>query len=164
MLAKKVKKKKRTMVDLWREWNVPDNAYRRYKGLRGIYWYWLSRDVRKEEWEKWDKKCLTCLEVVEDWRDEHCGHIIASDGCGEYLRFNRINLCLQHRKCNAQHIQKQASALNAINYDLRYGQGSWAKLYEMRKIEAKEPKQEEYRELIRGLKSYQESLGITSPK
>lgn len=155
------KKRKKTIVDLWRLWLVPDKAYRRYKGLRGIYWYWLSRDVRKSEWLRWDKLCLTCALPVEAWEQGQCGHIIPSDGCGEYLRFSRLNLCLQHPGCNANHIQKLASALNAINYDKRYGAGSWQKLYEMRKFNVKEPSQEEYRQLIQSLPSYQEALHKT---
>lgn len=153
--ARKPKKRKK-IVDLWREWLVPDNAYRRFTGLRGIYWYWLSRDVRKSEWEKWDKLCLTCLLPIERWEDGQCGHVIASHGCGEYLRLNRINLTIQHSHCNNSRFTPNAGGLNAVHYDQRYGQGAYDRLWEMVKIEAKEPKQEEYRELIRALPSYQE--------
>lgn len=152
------KKPRKTMIGLWREWSVPDGAYRRYKGLRGIYWYWLSRDVRQFEWEYWEGKCLTCLETVENWEDGQCGHIVASHGCGEYLRLNRANLTLQHAACNNPKITPMAAALNAIHFDQRYGQGAYQKLYESRKKKAKEPSQDEYRRLIRSLRSYQKSL------
>jgi hypothetical protein len=155
---KKVKKRRRRVIDLWREWLVPDNAYRRYSGLRGVYWYWLSRQIRYEEWSQWEGKCLTCLEIIENWTLGQCGHIIASGGCGEFLRFHRKNLTIQHPHCNNPRITKNAAALNAIHYDERYGQGAWAALYEMRKIEAKEPSQDGYRALIRGLTSYQTAL------
>jgi len=156
-----VKRKKKTKIGILREWLVPigiDSV--RFKGnmLRSVYWYWLSRDVRKSEWEKWDKLCLTCLRPIENWEDGHCGHVIASAGCGEYLRFHRSNLTLQHAACNSDRITPMAAALNAIHYDERYGKGAWDKLYALRKIDCKEPKQSEYPDLIRALPSYQEAL------
>ncbi len=154
----RTKKPRKTEIGLWREWLVPDNAYHRYKGLRGIFWYWLSRDVRQSEWEKWDKLCLTCLEPVENWEDGQCGHIVASAGCGEYLRFNKINLTLQHGHCNNPRFTPMGAALNAINYNLRHGTGAYEKLLTMRKIEAKEPRKSEYPDLIRSLSSYQSRL------
>lgn len=157
--ARSAKKPRKTKIGVWREWNVPDGAYHRYEGLRGVYWYWLSRDVRESEWKRWNKLCLTCLLPVEDWeKDGQCGHIIASHGCGEYLRFNRINLTLQHAKCNNPRFTPMAASLNAIHYDQRYGVGAYEKLYAMKDIEAKQPKTSEYPELIRALQSYQNSL------
>lgn len=151
------KKPKRKKIDLWREWLVPDNAYRRYTGLRGVYWYWLSRDVRRYEWEMWGGECITCLGVLERWEDGHCGHIIAAQNCGEYLRFNRKNLALQHPHCNSDRITPQASALNALHYDQRYGKGAWDALYALKKVEWKCPTQDEYRTLIEALPSYQQA-------
>ncbi len=157
-LPPKPKKKRKTIIDLWREWGVPDNAYRRYPGLRGIYWYWLSRDVRKSEWIKWDKKCLTCLEVIDNWEDGQCGHVIASHGCGEFLRFNRINLTIQHPNCNNPRFTPMAAVLNALHYNDRYGEGEYQKLLDMRKTEAKQPRTDDYKRLISELKSYQEVM------
>ena len=136
---------------------MPDNAYHRYQGLRGIYWYWLSRDVRESEWDKWDGLCLTCLEPLERWEDGDCGHVVASARCGEYLRFNRINLTIQHKKCNNPRFSPNAGAMNAIHYDQRYGQGAYERLYAMRKTEAKCPRQDEYRELIKAIPAYERS-------
>lgn len=148
---------KKTDADLKREWLVPANGYTRFTGIRGIYWYWLSRDIRKKEWEKWGGLCLTCLKYLE-WEDGVCGHVVASQGCGEFLRLNPINLTLQHRACNSDRITPMAGALNAIHYDERYGQGAWDALYALRKTECKEPKKSEYPDLIRALPSYQEAL------
>lgn len=159
--ALKQKKKRKTQIDLWREWLVPDGAKRRYKGLRGIYWYWLSRDVRKTEWEKWGGLCLTCLNPIEDWRMADCGHIVASRWCGEYLRFNRKNLTIQHKGCNNPRFCPQAGVLNAVNIDKRHGDGYMDMLLSLVKKECKEPGQEEYRQLIRDLPSYQEALSNT---
>lgn len=159
---KRRKSKSRTKADLCREWLYFGNTSSlRYSNvMRGLYWYWLSRDVRKSEWEKWDKKCLTCLEEVENWEDGHCGHIIASSGCGEYLRFYRKNLTLQHPACNNDRITPMAGALNAIHYDERYGKGAWDALYALRNKEAREPKTSEYPDLIRALPSFQEALRL----
>lgn len=153
-----VKKKRKTEIGLWREWLVPDGAYRRYKGLRGIYWYWLSRDVRKSEWERWNKLCLTCLNPVSQWEDGDCGHVIPSSICGEYLRFYRLNLTLQHKGCNNPKFSPLAPALNAINYDKRHGIGAYEKLLALKGTPTREPSQAEYRLLIRALPSYQAKL------
>lgn len=147
------KRRKKTYADLKREWLVPANGYTRFSGLRGIYWYWLSRDIRQKEWEKYGH-CITCLVPMETWEEGVCGHIIASQNCGEYLRLNPINLTIQHRACNSDRVTPQAAALNAIHYDQRHGQGAWATLYSLRKTEAKNPGQEELRRLIQGLDSY----------
>ena len=158
---KRPKKKKRTYADLKREWLVPAQGYTRFTGIRGIYWYWLSRDVRQKEWEKYHH-CLTCLVEMDSWKEGVCGHVIASQNCGEYLRLNRINLTIQHRSCNSDRITPQASALNALHYDQRHGKGAWDKLYSLRKTEAKCPTTNEYKELIRGLDSYKEALQKSS--
>lgn len=152
------RKKKKSKVDLRREWLVPDTTGRlRYVGLRGIYWYWLSRDVRKTEWEKYGV-CITCLEPIEDWTKADCGHIVASSWCGEYLRLNRINLTIQHKKCNNPRFCPQAGVLNAVNIDKRHGDGYMQNLLGLVKTEAKTPTQEQYRKLIRALPSYQEAV------
>lgn len=161
--AKKPKKKKSKSskdLELRREWLLPTgyNHKLRYVGLRGIYWYWLSRDVRKTEWEKWNGECITCLVPLATWEEGQCGHMVASSECGEFLRFNRKNLALQHAKCNNPRFNPNAGARNAVHYDMRYGQGAWDRLYALRKVECKNPKQEEYRELIRALPSYQEAV------
>lgn len=159
--------KKKTKTDVYREFCLPEFMIRsgglkkwvRYSDpYRGMYWYWLSRDVRKKEWEKWGGLCLTCLQPIEKWQDGQCGHIVASKGCGEFLRFNRINLTIQHSKCNNPRFSPNAGALNAIHYDQRHGQGAYERLYAMRKTDAKEPNAEQYRNLIQGLQSYQEAL------
>lgn len=144
-------------VAIKRAWCVPDKAKMRYGGLRGVYWYWLSRDIRKSEWEKWGKKCITCEEEIEDWQYADCGHMIASQGCGEFLRFNRINLTIQHKKCNNPRFTPNMSALNAIHYDERHGKGAWLAMWKLRKVRAKEPTADQYRELIQALPSYQEA-------
>lgn len=147
------RKPKTTKISLWRAWNVPDGAYHRYEGLKGIYWYWLSRDVREQDWLAF-KICLTCLEVIEDWEKEDCGHILASNMCGGFLRFHRKNLTIQHKKCNNPRFRPDAGVRNAINIDKRYGAGTMQWLLNNTKTEYKEPKKHEWESMIRSLKSF----------
>jgi len=148
--------KRRTQADEKREWNIDPKTNLRYKGLRGIFWYWLSRDVRESEWKKYGH-CITCLEPIENWWKADCGHILPASNCGEYLRFHRENLTIQHKKCNNPRFTPDAGIRNGINMDKRHGAGTIAELYEMKKIEKKSPSQEEYRQLIKALPSYKKS-------
>jgi hypothetical protein len=154
----KAKKPRKTKIQLWRNWLVPDGAKHRYVGLRGVYWYWLSRHIRKLEWDKWGGLCITCLEPIEDWRFADCGHIIPSSKCGEFLRFHPRNLTIQHKKCNNPRFTPEAGARNALHYDQRYGPGAWDTLWEMRRLSEKTPNTKRYEELIRSLPSYLEAL------
>lgn len=159
-LSKRPRKRAKSKIDLRREWLVPDSTGKlRYVGIRGVYWYWLSRDVRKSEWEKYGI-CITCLGSIEDWRTEDCGHIIASDRCGEYLRLNRKNLTLQHKKCNNSLWTPQAGVLNTLNMDKRHGAGYMESLRALMTVECKEPTTNEYKELIQALPSYKEALNL----
>lgn len=153
-----VKRKKTTQAELCRKWGYfgqPSNL--RYANImRGLYWYWLSLDVRKKEWEKWNGECITCLIPLATWQEGQCGHMVSSAECGEYLRFNKRNLALQHAACNNPRFNPNAGARNAVHYDMRYGPGAWDALYEERKTECKEPKTSEYPALIEALDSYKE--------
>lgn len=147
-------KKKQSVADLQREWFIPVGAWMRYPGLQGVYWYWLSRQVRKEEWLKW-KVCITCDRPIRDWREGVCGHIIAVQVCKEYLKFHRPNLTIQHMNCNDNKMSPMAAALNLRNYDKRHGAGAWDALWELRKKPKKPYTQKELRALIEDLESYQ---------
>jgi len=152
------KKRKQSKIALWRSWNVPDYAYHRYEGLRGVLWYWMSRDVRQSEFEKWDRRCLTCLGRLDDWRDGDCGHVIPSANCGEYLRFHRKNLTLQHKKCNQPRFTPDAGIRNAIHYNQRYGAGAIEALLALKTKKQKVPTKKQYEQLIKEIPAYQASL------
>lgn len=151
-------KEKQSVADLQREWNIPVGAWMRYPGLQGVYWYWLSRQVRKEEWEKSGGKCFTCDKKIAHWTQGQCGHIIAVRNCGEYLKFHRDNLRIQMAVCNDQKMTPMAAALNLLAYDRENGAGAWERLWEMRKIPKKPYTQKELRALIEALPSYRASL------
>lgn len=156
MTTKSTSKPKQTVADLQREWAIPVGAWMRYAGLAGVYWYFLSRQVRKEEWEKYGGKCFTCERPLKTWQAGQCGHIIAVRDCGEYLKFHRNNLVLQEAKCNDQKMTPMAAALNLLNYNKRHGEGAWQRLYEMRNTKKKPYGRKELRALIEALPSYQE--------
>jgi len=148
--------------DLYREWLIPESLIAmgwrpRYAGLRGIYWYWLSRDVRKKEWEALKGCCFTCKRPLASWEDGQCGHIIPASWCGERLRFDRRNLTIQCGKCNNPRFSPHSGLVNAINYDDRNGAGTFKYLMAEVKMHAKEPTQAEYRQLIRELDSFKEA-------
>lgn len=140
---------------------MPDGAYRRYTGLRGIYWYWLSRDVRESEWVTWGT-CLTCGKEIDHWKEGQCGHVIAASMCGEFLRFHRDNLTLQHPACNNPRFSPMAAVMNALNYDKRHGEGAYLLLLSKTTIKAKESTQQQYRDLIKALPSFQEAAMATT--
>lgn len=148
-------------AELKREWLIQSNMPLRYSGIRGAYWYWLSRDIRKTEWETYGV-CITCLKPMETWEEGQCGHMVPSSMCGEYLRFNRKNLTIQHAKCNNPRFTPQAGALNAVHYDERHGQGAWQRLYDLREKykDHKEPKKDEYILLIKSLRSFQQAQSL----
>ena len=93
------KKRKVSKISLWRAWNVPDWAYHRYEGLKGVYWYWFSRTVRDRDYEKYGGICMTCDGYVEEGSDQ-AGHLFAARNCGFALLFHPLNVHLQHSKCN----------------------------------------------------------------
>lgn len=150
-------KRKKTEADLKREWNVPVKANLRYKGLRGIYWYWLSRDVRESEWKKYGH-CITCLKPIADWRLADCGHILPAANCGEFLIFHRENLTIQCKACNNPRFTPDAGIRNAINLEKRHGAGFIECLYEAKKVSVKAPTQQEYKDKIMALPNYIKSL------
>lgn len=158
-MTTKSKSPKKTIATWKEEWNVPIGAWMRWPGqpLQSIYWYWLSRQVRKEEWERWGGFCITCDKRIDHWLQGVCGHIIAVTDCGEYLKLDRRNLTIQHKHCNDNKLTPMAAALNLRNYDKRYGPGAWDRLYNLRNEKVKKLSQSVLRQLIQNLPSYQES-------
>lgn len=150
-------KPKKHKIDLWREWNVPDKAYHRYSGLKGVYWYWFSRTVRERDYKEHAGLCMTCLTYVEKG-DDQGGHLFAASKCGFALLFHPKNVHLQHSKCNNPRITPQAGVLNAIHIDQRYGAGTVELLAKLKEMKVKEWSKAEYEEKIRALPAYRESL------
>lgn len=157
-LKPKTKKPRKTIVSLWREWGVPDGAYRRYTGLKGVYWYWFSKSIRNRDYKEWGGLCMTCNEYVEKGQDQ-CGHVFAAKDCGFELLFHPLNNNLQHASCNNPRFTPSAGLYNGVTVDARYGSGTVASLAAIKKSSTlKEWKKSEYEYLIPQLPAYQESL------
>lgn len=149
-----MKKKKQTQADLKRQWGLTGHQQLRYRGLAGIYWYWLSRQVRQEEYYRYGK-CVSCIRTCPDWRDWDCGHFVASGDGGFATRFLRLNLALQCKACNNPKWSPDAPAFFAVELDRRYGYGTAAMLLKLKGADKKEPTKAEYELLISALPSYQ---------
>ena len=149
-----MKPKKQTKADFCRQWGVPSPTHLRYSGLKGVYWYWLSRQIRKEEWQKYGV-CLTCQEKIPKWEEADCGHILAASKCGFGLLFARRNLTIQHKKCNNPLFTPDAGVRNGINLDKRYGAGFSEKLLSERGKITKEWDKATYEQKIQELPSFQ---------
>lgn len=156
MLKKsRVKKKKQTEADLKREWGLEAKQQLRYKGIAGIYWTYLSRQVRQEDFEEYGGKCVSCRVRLESWRDGDCGHLVASGSGGFATRFLRANLALQCKRCNKPSWCPDAPLYFALEVDRRRGAGTAAHLASLKGVKQKEMKRHEYEEAIRALPSYQ---------
>jgi hypothetical protein len=150
-------KPKKTKISLFREWNVPDGAYRRYSGIKGCYWYWFSRTIRDRDYEMFKGKCMTCGEYVER-EVSQCGHVFAAKDCGFTLLFHPLNNHLQHAKCNNPRFTPSAGIYNALTVNKRYGDTTIDDLIELKKAKGKEWSKQEYEDQIRKLPAYRKSL------
>lgn len=142
------KKPRKTKIALFREFGVPDGAYRRYSGLKGVYWYFFSKFIRERDYREHGGLCMTCLQYVEKGQDQ-CGHLFAAKDCGWTLLFHPMNNHLQHAKCNNPRFTPSAGIYNAKNIEERYGKGTLDMLMELKKQKAKEWSASEYREKIK---------------
>jgi len=151
------KKRKQTKIGLWREWNVPDWAYHRYEGLKGVYWFWFSRTIRERDYERYSGLCMTCGRYVEKGSDQ-AGHLFAARNCGFGLLFHPKNVHLQHSKCNNPRFTPDAAAFNALAINKRYGEGTVETLAKIKGEKTKEWNKAEYESRIKQLPAYQSSL------
>ena len=117
---KRGKVRKPSKISLWRQWNVPDWAYHRYEGIKGVYWFWFSRTIRDRDYEKFSGKCITCGLYVERGSDQAC-HIFAAKNCGFALLFHPLNVHLGHSHCNNPRFTPDAGVSNALTMEKRYG-------------------------------------------
>lgn len=152
--------KKKTKASILREWGVPNtfnSGDLRYKVPieKGIYWYYISREVRHRDVEQWG----TCISCGKDITFDTCqaGHFMPASNCGRDLLFDLRNVNAECNKCNAfdtTHLLGYAE-----NLDKRYGEGTSLALRnrrdEYRKgSPVKDWKGHEYGEKIKSLNSY----------
>lgn len=94
-------------------------------------WTYISRMVRKEEFETWGGVCVSCNHRFTSWEEGQAGHYISWAKCNGIFKYNTQNLGLQCATCNAN-FQKN----NALGYrfgmtlNARYGEGTTERLEE----------------------------------
>lgn len=150
-----LKKGKVTKADFKRSWGIDPKTDLRYTGIAGVYWHYLSKQVRQEDFEKYGGRCVSCPRRLETPRDGDCGHLVASGAGGFATRFLRQNLALQCKRCNNPSWTPDAPLYFAIEVDRRYGAGTAAHLASLKGVKQKEMKRHEYETAIRALPSYQ---------
>lgn len=132
-LAKTVPKRKKapkvSKAEFNRSWGIP-GAYRlRWRGLRGVVWYFMSRSIRKEEFEEYGGKCVSCPVILARWEDGQLAHYISvSRSLG--MSLIRKNVALSCARCNNPTWSPDASIPFGVEIDRRYGNGTALSLYE----------------------------------
>lgn len=63
-------------------------------------WKVISDTYRKEDWEKYNGKCVSCETRLERWQDGQLAHFKAWSVCNSWFKFERKNLALSCPNCN----------------------------------------------------------------
>ena len=101
----------------------------RWKGKKGKLWEWFSRYTRLRDFKKYHR-CISCNNIVEDWRMADAGHYISVTAGGLDLTFEEKNVNLQCKRCNNPTWSPDAPIGYGLNLDQRYGYGTAAGLYQ----------------------------------
>lgn len=142
-------KRKPSKTALWATYGLKKPPKPRYVGLAGVYWYVLSRYIRKSEFLQYHGECVDrCGRVILNWQEADCGHFRAASR-GFCTKFLRENLGLQTKYCNNPTFSPDSSYGFGINIDLRYGPGTAERLTTLSNQTCQEPSKEEYDQLIR---------------
>lgn len=111
-----------------RYWGIPEKYELRWRGLRGVAWYYFSRAIKQEEFKKHNGKCVSCPAILARWEDGQAAHYISvSRSLGMALL--RKNIALSCPRCNNPTWSPDASIPFGIELDRRYGDGTAKVLY-----------------------------------
>lgn len=119
----RLKTKEKTKKELWEEYGLVRPAKPRYVGLKGVYWYVLSRYVRQRDFYLY-RSCISCGRTVFNWKDGDAGHFIPASACGFALLFDETNVNMQHKSCNNPVWTPEACLGYEKGLDERYGTGT----------------------------------------
>lgn len=64
------------------------------------YWKVISDTYRKDDWEKYKGKCVSCGKYIEDWKLGDLAHFKKYSVCNSWFKFQRENLALSCKGCN----------------------------------------------------------------
>ncbi len=126
-----LKNKRISEAQLKRDYGITSKYDLRWKGLKGIYWYYFSRFVRMRDFILY-RKCISCNGHVDDWKNADAGHYVAVSHCGFSLLFHEKAVNLQHKHCNNPVWNPDAGAGYSHGLDKRYGEGTAKKLWAMK--------------------------------
>jgi len=159
-----MKKKKPSKKSLLRAWGLPESfqwSNLRYKNpyQKGIYWYYVSLEVRKRDVEKYGKCIATGRPITMENSD--AGHFCPAANCGRDLLFDLKNIHAESKFSNA------FDSGHLIGYRKglveRYGEAHVKDLedrylfYRKSKTPQKDWTASEYELLIKKLPSFQQS-------
>lgn len=136
----------RKKTALWAQYGLKKPLYIRFEGLKGIYWWLLSRHIRKRDFIMWNGKCVSCGRTFDNWHDLQAGHFIAASKGGFDLLFDPSNLAAQCPPCNNPRISPNATYPFALELDRRYGAGTSQALFDRSGPKAKPTKEWNARE------------------
>lgn len=130
----------------------------RYKNPfeKGIYWYYLSLEVRKRDIERWGT-CISCDRPIT-MENAQGGHFCPAGSCGRDLLFDLLNINAECHGCNgfdSGHLFGYER-----NLDIRYGKGTAQALkdryleYKKSDVALKDWSAKDYATKIKSLSSY----------
>lgn len=64
------------------------------------YWKVISDTYRKDDWERYKGKCVSCSKILEDWKDGDLAHFKKYSVCNSWFKYERRNLALSCKGCN----------------------------------------------------------------
>lgn len=64
------------------------------------YWKVVSDTYRKEDFERYGGKCVSCPTRLERWEDGQLAHYKAWSVCNSFFKYERKNLALSCPNCN----------------------------------------------------------------
>ncbi len=64
------------------------------------YWKVVSDTYRKQDFEDFGGKCVSCSTRLSDWRDGDLAHYRAWSVCNAWFKYERKNLALSCKGCN----------------------------------------------------------------
>jgi hypothetical protein len=95
-------------------------SYRRYKGLKGIYWHLLSEYVRRRDFKAFGR-CISCNRIFTAWNEAQAGHYAPAGNCGFDLLFDPRNIHAECAACNSPTISPGKLIFYRMNLIARYG-------------------------------------------
>lgn len=66
------------------------------------YWWVISQTYRQQDWETYGGRCVSCGQVLEDWKYGDLAHFKKYSVCNSWFKYQRENLALSCKGCNAR--------------------------------------------------------------